>query len=187
MGLGLGLGLGWAHLDVACEAGDEGAAHALQLVVLAPTRDHENGHLPVVLARRTSDLRQHGRASGQYAHTQARGRFLGRVLARGEELRHHVPHGLAGSRLGLGLRSWLRLGLGQGLGLRLGLGLGEGVGLGSRVVQGACKVLYARSASPPTEPVRPKMHAYLLYRCGVHRQERRVSWQGVRVGGRAVG
>ena len=76
--------------------------------------------------------------------------------------------------------SWLRLGLGQGLGLRLGLGLGEGVGLGSRVVQGAWKVLamYARSASPPTEPVRPKMHAYLLYRCGVHRQERKVSLLG---------
>ena len=53
----------------------------------------------------------------------------------------------------------------------------------------AWKVLarYARSASPPTEPVRPKMHAYLRYRCGVHRQERKVSWQGVRVGGRAVG
>ena len=50
------MGPGWAHLDVAREAGDEGAAHALQLVVLTPTRDHEHRHLPVVLARGTSDL-----------------------------------------------------------------------------------------------------------------------------------
>ena len=38
--------------------------------------------------------------------------------------------------------------------------------------------MYARSAAPPTEPVSPKMHAYLVYMYGVHRQLRKVFLAG---------
>ena len=38
--------------------------------------------------------------------------------------------------------------------------------------------MYARSASPPTEPVRPKMHAYLVYMYGVQSELRKVALEG---------
>eukprot|EP00964_Phaeocystis_antarctica_P075370 scaffold46494_cov25-Phaeocystis_antarctica.AAC.1 len=38
--------------------------------------------------------------------------------------------------------------------------------------------MYARSASPPIEPVRPKMHEYLVYMYGVHSELRKVALEG---------